>query len=370
MESTSTHLGYYVHLHGSGHAQRARTIAQHCTLPVTFIGTGVSQHCWNGVANYQLLDIPTDTIESIPDLTINQNCQTHSFHYAPYYSAHHRARAVAIANWVQETNPTAVIVDVSAEIIQYLRFLGVPVIGVRQHGDRSDTPHVCGYSAAYKLLAPFPELLEAPDVPAWIRQKTIYTPGFSRYSGRSLSKASARAKLGIAASQKVVLVINGKGGEQHSLAQIAAAAVATPQWLWLVVGQVKANSLDAPFNVAVVGWCEDTYIYLKSADVAIASGGHNTVMEIGTAQIPFLCIPESRPFKEQQVKAQLLENLGLSLSAATFPDSQAIAIMLHKLSQLNVSKWEQIMKPNGALQTAKAIMSEVKALAAIQKSLK
>ena len=362
------HLGYYVHLHGSGHAQRARTIAQQCTIPITFIGTGVSKYSWEGVSDYRLLDLPTDTIESIPNLSINQNCHTYSFHHAPYYSPHHRGRALAIANWVQETNPTAVIVDVSAEITQYLRFLGVPVIGVRQHGDRSDFPHLCGYSAAYKLLAPFPQFLEASDVPSWIRKKTIYTPGFSRYSQQNLSKSTARNKLGIANQQKVVLVLNGKGGDKHSLIQITAAAKATPQWLWLIVGKVNHDSSQLPINVAVLGWCEDTYIYLKAADIAIASGGHNTVMEIGTAQIPFLCIPESRPFKEQQVKAQILEKLGLSLTAQKFPDHKAIASILSKLSQLNVSKWQHIIAADGALQTARAIMSEVQLLANIQQS--
>lgn len=362
------HIGYYVHLHGSGHAQRAKTIAQHLTIPITFIGTGVSQQNWEGVDNYQLLDIPTDVVESIPDLPINQNCQTYSFHYAPYYSPHHRERAIAIATWVQQTNPTAVIVDVSAEISQYLRFLGVPVIGVRQHGDRSDFPHLCGYSAAYKLLAPFPQLLESPGVPNWIVDKTIYTPGFSRYSPQTITKSAARVKLQIPQKQKVVLVLNGKGGGKHSLSKIAAAA-ATPQWLWLIVGEIRRDIHDLPSNISVLGWCNDTYIYLKAADVAIASGGHNTVMEIGTAGIPFLCIPESRPFKEQKVKAQLLENLGLSFTAQTFPDSVEIELILEKLTKLDVSRWKQIIAVDGAAQTAQVIESEVKLLANIQNSL-
>ncbi len=270
---------------------------------------------------------------------------------------------------MQQTNPTAVVVDVSAEISQYLRFLGVPVIGVRQHGDRTDTPHLCGYNAAYKLLAPFPKILEAPDVPQWIKEKTIYTPGFSRYCWQTLSKSTAREQLKISQQQKVVLVLNGKGGGKHSLSKIAAAAEATPQWLWLIVGEIHRDCYDVSRNVSVLGWREDTYTYLKAANVAIASGGHNTVMEIGTARVPFLCIPEPRPFDEQIVKAQLLEKLGLSFTANTFPDGKAIGSILAKLTQLDVTKWEQVIAVDGAAQAARAIESEVEFLYNYQKSL-
>ena len=357
------HLGYYIHLHGKGHAQRAKAIAQHLHLPVTFIGTGVSQHNWDEVAQYQLLDLPPDKVEYVPDIPINQDCQTYSFHYAPYYSNAYRQRAIILANWVARTDPTAVIVDVSAEIAQYLRFLGVPVIAVRQHGDRSDYPHLAGYDAAYKTLAPYPEILEVEAVPSWIRKKTIYCPGFSRYSGRVFHKSTAREQLNIPLQQQVVVVLNGKGGGKHSLADIAEAAFSTPNWLWLIIGETNQNSDTIPDNISVVGWCEDTYPYLKAADVAIASGGHNTVMEIGTAKIPFLCIPEYRPFNEQEVKARLLQKLGLCIVLETFPTKNNIESVFERLQKINTDKWDEIMASDGALQAAKAIQSEIDVLA-------
>ena len=357
------HLGYYVHLHGKGHAQRARAIAQNLSIPVTFIGTGVSRSDWTGVSNYQLLDLPPDRVENVPNLPINDRCQTYSFHYAPYYSDTYRQRAVAIANWVEQTNPTAVVVDVSTEITQYLRLLGVPVIGVRQHGDRSDFPHLCGYDSAYRLFTPYPEILESMGTPSWIRDKTIYSPGFSRYSLRQETKLIAREKLNIASVQRVVSVINGKGGGKHSVAKIIAAATVTPQWRWLIVGEVDTDLADIPDNISLLGWREDTYLYLKAADVAIASGGHNTVMEIGTARVPFLCIPEPRPFDEQLIKAKLLESLGLCLVETAFPSSNSVEFILDELRNTDVSQWDRIMAVDGAAQAAKAIESEVRVLA-------
>ena len=252
--------------------------------------------------------------------------------------------------------------DVSAELSQYFRLLGVPVIAVRQHGDRSDYPHLAGYDAAYKLFAPYPEMLEFDRVPSWIREKTIYAPGFSRYSGRALTRDDARKQLNFTLQQKIALVLNGKGGINHSLSKIAAAAMATPDWEWLVVGKIKSENDAIPNNVKVIGWCEDTYPYLKAADVAIASGGHNTVMEIGTARVPFLCIPESRPFNEQQIKAKILEKLGLCCYLEDFPTDSAIAHILLRLREINANKWLPIMAAKGAEQAAKAISTEVKIL--------
>ena len=307
------------------------------------------------------MDLPPDKIEYVPDLPLNKDCQTYSFHYAPYYSDSYRQRAVMLSNWVARTNPTAVIVDVSAEITQYLRFLGVPVIAVRQHGDRTDRPHLAGYDAAYKLFAPYPKILDCGDTPSWIESKTIYSPGFSRYSQRVLSKSTAREQLSIS-SQQVVLVLNGKGGGKYSLAQIAKAAAATPDWLWIVVGEVQQDCNIMPRNTLVKGWCEDTYVYLKAADIAIASGGHNTVMEIGTAKIPFICIPEFRPFDEQDIKARRLQDLGLCIVQKSFPDSNAVKNIFHRLKELDTNKWDEIMAADGAVQSAKAIESEVKLL--------
>ncbi|MGD1920615.1 MAG: glycosyltransferase, partial [Pleurocapsa sp.] len=335
----------------------------HLDLPITFIGTGVSNSNWDGVKDYQLLDLPPDRLEYVPDLPINQDCQTYSFHYAPYYSNAYRQRAVILANWVAQTNATAVVVDVSAEITQYLRFLGVPVIAVRQHGDRSDYPHIAGYDAAYRTLAPYPEILECGDIPSWIREKTIYCPGFSRYSERVLSKADARAQLNISSQQQVAEVFNCKGGAKHSLSTVVQAALSTPQWLWLIVGQTDRDCQIVPDNVSVTGWCEDTYPYLKAADLAIASGGHNTVMEIGTARIPFLCIPESRPFKEQQIKAQKLQNLGLCEVRQAFPTIDSLEFVFSRLQEIDVGRWDEIMAADGALQAAETIYSEIALLA-------
>lgn len=263
-----------------------------------------------------------------------------------------------LAKWVESTQPTLVVVDVSAEITQYFRLLGIPVISVRQHGNRNDSAHLSGYDAAYKLLAPYPESLESASVPFWVKQKTIYVPGFSRYSGRILSKSEARKKLGIDEQQKVVLVLKGKGGEKHCLESISEAAKFTPEWKWLIVGPVDINSNELPENVSCEGWQKDTFPYLKAADVVIASAGHNTVMEIAKAQIPFLCIPEERPFNEQQVKAQVLENMGLCLRTKSFPTKQSIKSYLELLIKMDISKWDNIVSLNGAKKAGIAIESE------------
>lgn len=85
-------------------------------------------------------------------------------------------------------------------------------------------------------------------------------------------------------------------------------------------------------------------------------------MEIGTAKIPFLCIPESRPFDEQKIKAQILEKLGLCLVEAAFPCNNAIGFILKRLKLLDLGEWDRIMADDGAVRAAIAIESEVKLL--------
>ncbi len=263
-----------------------------------------------------------------------------------------------IAQWVEKTQPTLVVVDVSAEITQYFRLLGVPVISMLQHGDRNDSAHLCGYDAAYKLLAPYPEILESDSVPLWKKQKTIYVPGFSRYSGRILSKPEARKKLGINEQQKVVLVLKGRGGDSHCLESISETAKTTPEWQWFIVGPIQINYNKLPKNIACEGWQQDTFPYLKAADVVIASVGHNTTMEIAEAQIPFLCIPEKRPFNEQKVKAELLEKMGLCLYSSSFPTSYSVKSTLELLINMDITKWKNIVSSDGAEKAGMAIESE------------
>ena len=153
-----------------------------------------------------------------------------------------------------------------------------------------------------------------------------------------------------------------RGGAKHSLNQVAKAASTTPDWLWLIVGEVETGDRTIPNNVRIVGWCNDTYIYLKAADAAIASGGHNTVMEIGTARLPFICIPESRPFDEQKMKAQRLQDLGLCLVRENFP-LKDLEYTFQRLKEIDTSRWDEIMAVDAAADAANAIESEVKLLA-------
>ena len=318
------HIGYYIHSHGKGHLQRAEAISKHIKSDVTFLGSNLSN---SDVSDrFNIVDLPPDEVGYVPPLQINENCETLSFHYAPYGAKTYQQRMLKLAQWVERSQPTLVVVDVSSEITQYFRLLGVPVISMRQHGDRNDSAHLCGYDAAYKLLAPYPQSLESTSTLYWVREKTIYVPGFSRYSGRVLSKLSARKELGIN-QQKVVLVLKGKGGDKHCLESISEAAKITPEWQWLIVGPIQVNSNQLPLNISCEGWQQDTFPYLKAADVAIASAGHNTVMEIAEAQVPFLCIPEKRPFNEQKVKAKLLEKMGLCLCGNSFPATLQLKVL-------------------------------------------
>lgn len=347
------HLGYYIHHHGKGHLNRAKTLASKMDLPMTVMGSNVRLEDWSAIKDCNVLPLPDDSI--VKNIPLNRDKGTSSLHYSPLYSRNICYRFRLIADWVDQVKPTAVIVDVSSEVTQFFRLLGVPVLSIRQHGDRTDNPHLIGYESAFKLLASYPEELEQDNVLDWIKAKTIYMPGFSRYSSHTLTKEMSRTSLGLPFDRKIVVVINGNGGDSINLPKVINKANKSKDWYWIVVGKIEPKEIIIPENVLVAGWVEDTFAYLKSADVIVASSGHNTVMEIGSARVPYIAIPETRPFDEQLNKALVLEKKGLCKVMVELPDKEDLE---ESLAQ-DVSLWSKIINASGVEQACSIIRSTV-----------
>ncbi len=288
-----TGIGYYVHHHGRGHTNRARQIVAHLNQPVTIFSSSPHVEApWTG-EQVSVINLPPDTVTGQPAAQDWPNV----FHYAPLGVPGIRERMLQLAQWAAATNPRLLVVDVSVEVTLFARLLGVPTVVVRQSGLRTDPPHQVAYRSSNGLLAPYATALEEPDMPDWIRQKTYYAGGFSRYAGRLLTKTKARRQFSIPAQQSTVVVMSGWGGRGNPLETIAQAAQACPAWQWWVVGPTSAGVDEMPTNMTLVGAVDDTFPYLVAADVVVGSAGNNTVMEVATAGTPYVSIPEERPFR-------------------------------------------------------------------------
>ena len=344
-------IGFYVHHHGRGHANRARQLIAHLEESVTVFGSSVDYLRDLTSERVGVIELPSDVVPIQPE----QKDWPDTLHYAPLNVPGIRERMFLLAEWAYRTQPALLVVDVSVEIALFGRLLSIPTVIVRQNGRRDDPPHRAAYQSARGLLAPYPATLEEADTPDWIRRKTYYAGGFSRYTNRALGRTEARQQLDMHPDQPCVVVMSGLGGTGSPAEAICAAAQACPDWEWWVVGLAGASPAESPANVRLVGRVDDTFPYLRGADVVIASAGNNTVMEVATAETPYVCIPEERPFGEQHYKAKALSRMNAAVVLPQWPTSSQWPTLLAEAQQKDTRALAGITDPRGAEKGAEYI---------------
>ena len=359
MTSIRQPIGYYVHHMGSGHARRARHLVRAVERPVTILSS-YQRGFTTDDDDYSYIYLPEDhahgshydqDIAPVPD----------ALHFAPVNVPGIRQRSKLLAQFFANQNPALLVVDVSVEITLLARLCSVPTLGVRLTGRRDDAAHVLGYQACRKILATFPEVFEDPSTPDWMREKTVYLGGFSRHDANPLSKMEARGNLRLNPTDRVVTLINGRGGEQHDLKYLSAVARANPDWVWLVIGNSEklTPSNQLPKNLRCYGIVDDTYPFLKAADVVVGTGGTNVIMETGRAGAAMICLPEERPFAEQITKARALADLDLAIVPAGKVTPESWSNLLRRAEGLTVSNWKKVLNPKAPRLFADVVESVV-----------
>lgn len=331
-------VGYYAHHHGRGHAARAAAVLAHVRAPATLFTSLPGPDVPAGV---DLVRLPDDAPRSDAD-----RAPAPPFHYAPVGHPALRQRMAALAAWAAE-GPDVLVVDVSCEVAVLGRLLSLPVVVVRQHGARWDAAHRTAYGLATALLAPFPPSLEELDAPDWIREKTVYAGGFSRFDGRPQPP--------VPDGPPRVVVLGGGGGEgpgsdpAWTPADVAAAARAAPGWRWTLLG---ADASDGPDTLNAVGWTDDPFPHLAAATVVVASAGHNATMEAAAAGRPLVAIPERRPFGEQRRKAEALARVGAARVCDRWPAPDAWPALLAEARALDPAPLRALVDGDGARRAA------------------
>jgi len=331
-------VGYYVHHHGIGHWRRAVAVARAMAAPCTLIGTFTTAQ--RAAAPGPVLDLPDDAPappHQPPPL----------LHYAPLRHDGLRRRSAALAAWMGEADPTLLVVDVSAEAALLARLCSVPVALFRLAGRRDDPPHLHAFQAAQHLIAPFPRALEDEATPDWVIAKTFY-------AGFLTDLAPARA----APRPRSVAVVFGQGGTGGDAAALAAAARATPDWHWQVLGPVSASTEAPPPNLDLLGWVPDPHPILAHAAVIVGGGGDGLVAEAAALARPFVCLPEPRPFGEQVLKAARLAALGAACVREDWPVAAEWPGLLQEALALDPSRIGGLHEA-GAVERLAAFLDEV-----------
>ncbi|MEE8601940.1 glycosyltransferase [Euzebya tangerina] len=303
-------IGWYAHHHGRGHVARALAVSAACDEPLTVFSSRPA---------LGVVPLPLD-VEAPRSPACAATPTPPGLHYAPVGVAGVRRRMAIIAAWIDEVDPDLFVVDVSVEVALLVRLLGVPSVVLRQHGRRDDEAHLRAYRSATSLVAPYPRWLEDPWVPEWIREKTYYSGGFSRFDGRTGERVAARARVGLKPHDRVVVVLPGEGGGAGAW-PVATAAAAAPAWNWIALG----SGWD---GIAGPGWVKDPFDWLVAADVVVTHAGHNAVMECAAVGAPMVVIPQDRPYDEQGHKAHRLAEHGLAIVCPRWPDPAAWPLIL------------------------------------------
>ena len=335
-------VGYYAHHHGRGHVTRAGLVLPHVRAAATLFTSSPGAEAPGAETVRLPLDLPRDDVDRESAAPL---------HYAPTGHAGLRARMTRLAAWAAD-GPATLCVDVSVEVAVLGRLLSMPVAVVRQHGTRWDEGHALAYQLATQLVAPFPASLEEPDAPAWVRDKTVYVGGFSRLDGRVRLEPEPRT----------VAVLGGGGarGPGSDAAwtprDVARAARATPGWRWTWIG--AETPIGAPGNLRGLGWTDDPFPTLARAEVVIAHGGHNAVMEAAAADRPLVVVPAPRPFDEQARKAAALGRVGAAVVRGRWPEPSAWAGVLAEAQVLDPDPLRALVAGDGPHRFA-AVLDEL-----------
>ena len=324
-------VGWYVHHDGSGHLQRFQMLYDRLpelvglsSLPAP---PGVAPERWVTLP----LDAPTDPGTDPEAGGV--------LHWAPLRHPGLRHRMARLAAWVESERPSLLVVDVSVEIALFARLMGVPVLWLAQRGRRVDTPHRLAYAGA-RVVAPWTRALASPG--SGLPDSTRFIGAMSRFDARRASAVAGRRE---------VLVLVGRGEHGIAAEDVHRAARATPGWRWHTNGLSRAPG--AP--VTDHGSTEDVWPLLTRAGVVVGSGGGNVVAEVAAARRPLVCLPQRRPFGEQDDQAGALARGGLAESLTAWPEPERWGEVLDRASRRDPAAWARLHDGHAADRLADAI---------------
>ena len=171
---------------------------------------------------------------------------------------------------------------------------------------------VYGLSEVYRPLA-------ALDLPAHLEERTTYT-GYIR---RALPKASAFSRYPRMTRQPFILVTTGGGGDGEEVID------------WVISAYERDPAIDLPALIVfgpfvnrdsrrdflerirrhpkldAIAFDTKLEILMRKAAAVVAMGGYNTFCEILSLDKPSLIVPRTRPRREQLIRAEAAERLGL-----------------------------------------------------------
>ncbi|KEO75335.1 hypothetical protein EL17_02000 [Anditalea andensis] len=235
-------------------------------------------------------------------------------HYSPVGQKSIQERSALFLKEILHRSIRLVIIDVSVEMAALCRAASIPYAYVRLPGNRNDPAHLQAFQGATFLLAYYPADLDGPEIPQWVKQKTIYTGFFSRFKERSNS---------ITGPEHAVCVFTGSGGNSRLVNYLPKIAARFSDRMVDIYGNVpKVQYAD---NICYKGIHPDPQMVMSAAGVVVANCGLNLTSEILSLGRSFIAIPEDRPYDEQYGMHRFLTSSKLAIDWSTDWDFEKLA---------------------------------------------
>ncbi|WP_218353527.1 glycosyltransferase [Alteromonas lipotrueiana] len=334
-DSTKTLL-YYVHHHGAGHLQRARTLidALETQFAIIFV---VANPAMQTKLQHEFGHLPCECLPSkwaaspaFPDRTYDS-----AFEGVPCTSAATQ-RALTFVNLLSAYQADLFISDVSAELSILARAAGVPVVMQRHSGETHiDPTQVFAYQSASALYAPYPRHIEDPDFE--FIEKTRFL-GFFSQLGAERQDAVRRG----------ITLVSSKGEGVETI-------LPTLQQLQLPIWVVGCEG-ESTSNVTFLGYVNDISVHIPT-DVVVCSGGNNLLSELLLLGKKLIIVPQSRPYNEQVSKAAQLtkHNYAVTLPVTHIADVSHWQQAVHNAASIDTSRVSALANPHAAEQFAALI---------------
>lgn len=290
-------IAYYAHQHGNGHSNYAQIFARHSgyKMPV------FTSSKFKFDPSVEVISMPAED----PDGTgVGADIipPPDYLHYSPVGQKSIQERSALFLKEIIRRSISLVIVDLSVEIAALCRSSSIPYAYVRLPGNRNDPGHLQAFQGATFLLAYYPADLDGPDIPQWIKDKTIYTGFFSKFENVTIT---------VPVDPKVIRVFTGNGGNSNLLNSLPTLAAKFKDYTIEIYGTVS-NDINH-YNVKYKGIHSDPAVAMQEASLILANCGLNLTSEILSLGKSFISIPEERPYGEQHSMHRFLTDAGLAL---------------------------------------------------------
>lgn len=284
-------IGYYVNNHGTGHTNRLYCFVQELEAMKVDYKLYIFAENTEKIYNLGLpikLYRPIEVVKlTTPDWKLDKK---HSiYHCLP---KNYKEYFKPIVQSCIENEIEIFVSDLSVEVGMAVRLHVDKLVYILLHGDRDDNPHLNMFQEADKLIVPFSGILEDYNFRQIKRDyNLVYSGGFLKFQ---YSNQNEYFPEDYCHDKPNILVILGTGGDSFDESYI----------------NVNPNE----YNVIILGKkrFEDPYNYIRCADIVVANAGDSIMHEISYFNKPYICIPEERPFNEQEIKGDTLEREGLA----------------------------------------------------------